>query len=270
MQKIGLEERKKLQLEILYNVHNFCLRNGITYFLSSGTLIGAIRHKGYIPWDDDIDIAMPRKDYDRFFQLYGTDIYTAMNLDKDEDWPYMGGGKVYDTRTTLTEEYLTQYNYKGLGVHIDVFPIDGLPNRKLARRLFRHEILVWRRLIACKIFPHPKDEHLLKHLCRKTISLLFKPIPVRIFFRKLNKLMRRYDWDKSSMASNLSNMSRRIPCDKSCFTSTQEHEFEGHLFHIPCGYDTWLRLIFGDYMKLPPLSEQVPHHDVDAYWKDRT
>ncbi len=269
MQKIGLEEQKRLQLDILCSVHDFCLRNSITYFLSSGTLIGAIRHKGYIPWDDDIDIAMPRKDYDRFFQLYGTDIYTAMNLDKDEDWPYMGGGKVYDTRTTLTEEHLRQCNYKGLGVNIDVFPLDGLPDKKLARRLYLCEILAWRRLIVCKI-SHPQSEHLLKHLCRKTISLLIKPIPVRIFFRKLNKLLRRYDWDKSSVVASLATITERVPCGKSCFASTQEQEFEGHLFHIPCGYDTWLRLIYGDYMKLPPLCEQLPHHNADAYWNDRT
>ncbi len=265
MRRIDIEELKKLQLDILCNVHDFCEKNNITYFLSSGTLLGAIRHKGFIPWDDDIDIAMPRKDYDRFFQIYGTDIYTAMNLDKDSNWPYPMG-KIYDTRTRLIERAV---KYDDLGVNIDVFPFDGLPNNKFIRKIHLNNVSIMRRLIyTFKLAPHYKGQNYIRDIFGKFVRLLLKPIHVKVLFCIFNKLVRVYDWDKSIYVSSLTTGPVRKACKKSCFIPTIQKEFENHLCHVPCDYDTWLRLIYGDYMQFPPISERVPHHDFETFWEN--
>ena len=119
MKEIKNDELRTIQLDILQNVHDFCMKHDIKYTLAYGTLLGAVRHGGYIPWDDDIDIAMLRPDYERFMQEYKNDIYkfTECRLDKDV---HIGFGKVEDTRTIVIEGG----NTKNLGVSIDVFPID--------------------------------------------------------------------------------------------------------------------------------------------------
>lgn len=121
MKEIKNDELRTIQLDILQNVHDFCMKHDIKYTLAYGTLLGAVRHGGYIPWDDDIDIAMLRSDYEKFLKEYKDDIYkfTECRLDKDV---HIGFGKVEDTRTIVIEGG----NTKNLGVSIDVFPIDDL------------------------------------------------------------------------------------------------------------------------------------------------
>ena len=121
MKEIGLKELRDLQLDILQNVHDFCVAHGIHYSLAYGTLLGAIRHKGYIPWDDDIDIAMLRPDYEKFMREYKDEVYRFCECRLDKDI-HIGFGKVEDTRTIIIEAG----NTKNLGVTIDVFPIDDL------------------------------------------------------------------------------------------------------------------------------------------------
>ena len=121
--EVTLAELRKIQLAILDKVHEFCMERGLRYSLGGGTLLGAVRHKGYIPWDDDIDIMMPRPDYDRFLQEFDGAYphYGVLWYKNDENclWPY---AKVYDNRTVLEEHFIKT------GINIDVFPVDGLPD----------------------------------------------------------------------------------------------------------------------------------------------
>ena len=125
----SLDELKKIELEIMKKIHEFCVENKITYYLAYGTLIGAIRHKGFIPWDDDIDILMKREDYNRFLELF-PEWCKDKNLSIANPWtkPYYGRPmtKVYDNRTFLTEpDFRSDDPY---GVFVDIWILDGFPS----------------------------------------------------------------------------------------------------------------------------------------------
>lgn len=123
---ISVEELKMIQLKILDSIDDFCKKNGIQYFLFSGTLIGAVRHKGYIPWDDDVDICMKRKDYDRFFSEFNQqrrDTLKAISAEIEKNY-YLASGKVIDTATVIEEENNCAMP---IGVYVDIFPMDNLP-----------------------------------------------------------------------------------------------------------------------------------------------
>ena len=127
-----IHELRQLQMGILDHVHAFCEANGLTYFLSSGMLIGAVRHGGYIPWDDDIDIYMPRCDYERFLQIYSdpSGVYRAIDPQRDPKY-YYTFAKVIDQRTLMLEKEVKGYE---IGVYIDIFPLDFSCNIQEWRR----------------------------------------------------------------------------------------------------------------------------------------
>lgn len=131
LQKIPFGNIKNLQLEILNSVHIFCVENDINYIIDFGTLLGAARHKGFIPWDDDIDISMLRPDFDKFSQLYKDNQYSFYNIDNDKSFPY-AFGRVYNTQTI---SFL--HNKIKKGIYIDVYPLDGIPSEeKLQKKVF--------------------------------------------------------------------------------------------------------------------------------------
>ncbi len=272
MLKIGLEERKKIQFDILCDIHSFCIENNITYFLSSGTLIGAARHKGYIPWDDDIDIAMPRPDYDRFFKLYKSENYKAVDIDTDSTWPYIMG-KVNDTRTTLKDDITGRgdedimVTHNDLGVHIDVFPLDGLPSCKLKCRLHLAKIYFLTFLVNRKTVSAKYSKGFMKKVFHYCMSMVLLPFKASQILSAKNSLVRKYDWNLSDLVSSLATTTERKIFRKSLFSSVIEIPFEKKMFYAPVGYDEWLRIVFGDYMQLPPEEKRVCHSRC-AYWKN--
>lgn len=141
-----MEELKSIQLGILKDVHDYCSSTNITYWLAYGTLLGAIRHNGYIPWDDDIDIAMPREHYEKFIQSYkkkNTVVYSCSNNKKY----ILHFAKVYDTRTILKE--YANMNIE-TGVYIDIFPIDNVPDFKKQQDQLCRKISFYRHVLFLK------------------------------------------------------------------------------------------------------------------------
>ena len=123
MKEITIEEKKRISLEILDVIHDFCKKNGIKYYLAYGTLLGAVRHKGFIPWDDDIDLVMSRPDYELFQKLFNVDGYTFVNEETKNIFPLVFG-KVFANNTFGVYNGISM-NY---GVAVDIFPLDGLPS----------------------------------------------------------------------------------------------------------------------------------------------
>lgn len=267
MKKIEVEELKALQIEILKHVHSFCTEMGINYSLCFGTLIGAVRHKGYIPWDDDIDIMMQRKDYERFileFSKTNSNLkILAPQITPNYYAPY---ANVIDIRTKMYEDHIIDSGEKG--VKIDVFPIDFVPQAILKRKLLfslTHIIIF---LITLKNSKLSSQKTWWKKMLSKIARSLLSKVDLSRFTDKMARKISRHN-NKSTVVNNL------VWCvygESSCFPSAIMNKytnvrFEGEDFMSIIDYDTYLTCQYGDYMKLPPIEKRVTHHDFVAFWK---
>lgn len=255
-----IHELRQLQMGILDHVHAFCEANGLTYFLSSGTLIGAVRHGGYIPWDDDIDIYMPRCDYERFLQIYSdpSGVYRAIDPQRDPKY-YYTFAKVIDQRTLMLEKEVKGYE---IGVYIDIFPVDYVSDDAQEReRVFKKKKLLYK-IRRCKISEENPLHSRLAYLCYKWL-----PVSVNCINRQIRKLI---VLDKPTQT--VCNMTEAGPTTaRSCFpaadiASSVDIAFENRTYKTMVGYKNYLSHTYGDYMKLPPEDQRVTHH-FEAYWR---
>lgn len=256
MKRVPIEECRKISLDILIDVAAFCEEHDMRYYLSVGTLLGAVRHKGFIPWDDDIDIMMPRPDYKRFLSEYNGK-YRVLK-------PSAGllyYAKVYDPHTIKYEADTDYKKNKAIGVDVDIFPLDGIVNDKetidkLYKKSCFLETLL--RLSNQPIF-----------LRKNPIKAINRIIPRIIGSKNLVKLIEKnaqtYDYDTSDYVVRMrwspNGFTGALP--KAVYEKDYG-EFEGHRFCIPKGYDEWLTAFFGDYMTLPPEDDRVTH-DFECY-----
>lgn len=256
---LNTKKLQSIELDALLNVDSICDKLGIRYFLVGGTLLGAVRHKGFIPWDDDIDIGMLREDYDLFVQKAQDllpDYLFVQNYKTDENVPF-NFTKIRNSRTTFIET--TVKNVKmNHGVYIDVFPIDYYPENILIAKI-KNALL---HFIAQRFNRDYYSERKLNYvLVRKVVNffsyLLFKKTKQAVVarehiikFGRKSKLMRNYSgvWGKREI----------VPAE--CFGSFIRLDFEGHQLMAPAAYDLYLSHIYGDYMKLPPVEKRVTHH----------
>ena len=264
MEKINGQQLKQIQLGILDIVHAFCIENNIHYWLDCGTLLGAIRHKGYIPWDDDIDIGMLRDDYDKFMTSFNgyTARYQFLCPEQNKDYAY-GAGKVIDTTTIL---YEPDRNGKKLRVNIDIFVYDNAPDDdKLVKRMFDFRDFYRKCNIA-----HTQDHDIIGGLGRKIgfqfLRFVTMPFPKNYFALLMTKNSKKYTNQETKRIGNFLSYSRNV-CEKEAFASFVEVEFEGKQYMAPIGYDKWLRSFYKNYMELPPVEKRVSTHVFEAYMK---
>jgi len=253
-----IQELRQIQMGILDEVHRFCEAQGLRYFLSSGTLIGAVRHQGYIPWDDDIDIYMPRADYERFLQTY-TDVsgrYRAIDPQREAHY-YYTFAKVVDTRTRMVEKEAEGYE---IGVYMDIFPVDYVTDDlKERERIFKQKKLLYK-IRRCKISNGNPLQSRLAYLVYKHWPLSVRQIEQRI--RKLILL--------AEPTRTVCNMTEAGPTIKGCFPAEDiatavDIAFEGRTYKTMVGYKDYLERTYGDYMTLPPVDQRVTHK-FEAYW----
>ena len=267
MKEIGLEELKKLQLEILLAVHDFCKANEIEYSLAAGTLIGAVRHKGYIPWDDDVDICMTRPNYDKFLRTFNGSHQNYHVLAPELNWDfYAPYANVCDNRTLLVENGLSHRSVE-VGVKIDIFPIDGCSDNRFE---FFAQCQKLMKLNAIMFYKRCQPKLSFSLLYFKTF--LHK---VSVAFRYYSSLQKeihaeatKYDYSKSEFAALMVFEPIAFKPPRQIFDEYIDIEFEGYLLRTIKEYDLFLRLRYGDYLRLPPKELQVPHHGFTAYWKD--
>jgi len=269
MEKITLKEQKKIQLDILKYTADICEKNDINYFLGGGTLLGAVRHKGYIPWDDDIDIMVPREDYERLIEVFNCNensVYELLCYKNCDDY-YYPFAKIVNKKTKMEE--LKFNEIKKMGVYIDVFPIDFLPDdEKKIKKIFKNYTKMYK-LIAMQ-----KDKRLnevtknkMKLLLKKILlPIITKPKIRRIILKKIDKLACNYkDTNKVACISGRYLEVEIMP--KEYISDSILVDFENMKFKIPLGYDEYLRKHYGDYMKIPPKEKQIAEHETVAYWR---
>lgn len=263
MKQITIKELKLLQLDILKTVHDFCNENQIRYSLAYGTLLGAIRHNGYIPWDDDIDIIMSRPDYNRFIKGFNSfsKIYKVISPEINLNF-YAPYANVYDNRTLLKETHLDNGDF--LGIKIDIFPIDGVFPNSIMYSIQKRCISVLNSLRSIKV-EHRYSNHSYKYYSkRKLVSI----IPMRLIQKLIVYISQLQHFENADYARNIVFESKNVPCiQKEIYEKMFLHKFEEYQFYVLEEFDTVLRGSYGDYMKLPPKELRVPHHNFKAYWK---
>lgn len=267
MKELTIEEMKKIELPILTSVHNFCVQNNLRYSLAGGTMIGAVRHKGFIPWDDDIDIMMPRPDYDKLISLYNNsqNRYRLISCDTDRDYfqPY---AKVVDPTTTLNEHY--DKKMKNLAVYIDIFPIDGLPDDNNEREKYWKKVFKKRNILSCTYQKSLQSEKGIKKLLRKIIFYTSCILPANFAAKRLNNYTRnKYSFDNSKyVAALVFGYGKKEEVPHSLYEKIGDFKFEDCVFKATEQFDLYLKNLYGDYMQLPPESERKTRHHAEAYY----
>lgn len=260
----GPEILRQLQLteaEMLSEIARICDENSLNYYLIGGTLLGAVRHKGFIPWDDDLDIAMPRKDYEKFKVLCQTELnekYYLHSIDTDPKyWVSFIKIRKKDTIFEPMQDKTIDTPYKG--VYVDVFPLD---NAKKERSLFQDF-----QAGICKALTSFQYRRRKATMPTKTPALIVIAWPILSLFpiKKISKIIDWVmQWDKKESDQYYANIGSNINIHKQTiekvrFNPPSKLEFEGKLYSAPKEYDYVLTRLYGDYMVLPPEEKRVTH-----------
>lgn len=269
-QPIGLAEMKALEFELLSFLAGLCEEHQLRYYLGYGTLLGAVRHGGFIPWDDDIDVLMPRRDYLRLIEIMEQKDFEnikILSLQNEADYIYPFA-KLIDARTVLYEGF-NQLDNVPLGVYIDIFPLEGMTDNRFAACLFFARLKLLRRILALSLqkFPVSGRNRFMRMLKLPLVLLLKLPGHQRIVGR-IDRLAGKRDFDRSDFVGCAvwsAHTSERMP--RSCFAGERQLAFEGSLFPVPADYDRYLTQIYGNYMQFPPEAERVSKHRMEAFWK---
>ncbi len=265
---VGIRDIQDEELKILLDFVRICEQNNLTYYISGGTFIGAVRHNGFIPWDDDIDVAMPRKDYNKFLELAQNQLeskFKLVHFNKCENVIHYFA-KIENSKYQLID-HTAAINRK-VNLWIDIFPLDGLPKNSIARKIHSFRLMSLRALFKFSLFETIVYQ---SNTDRPWYERVLIEVGKRIKFEKilnpynrmraLDRALSRYDFYTSKYIMNFmgsyklkSVMDRELVYGEGAY-----YNFEGHLFHAPKDYDRYLTQIYGDYMKLPPLEKRNQH-----------
>lgn len=265
MIQLTSEEYKKRLLSVLIKIDKICRENDIRYAIFYGTLLGSVRHGGFIPWDDDIDIAMTRKDYSLLRKYIADHPELELNFidaDNQKDTIYICG-KICDKKTVVKEGCFKSVD--GLGAFVDVFPLDNLPDDDKERKRFKSHARHMAKIVQHSAQLNPGKPRGLKHAILLYLSFVYSHcFSTYKTIKRLNKYCVKYN--------NIETVHVGVPYVVPYFKKTDLEElidlpFEGHMFKGPKNYDSVLRDTYGDYKKLPPPEKRI-NHLVECYWKE--
>lgn len=272
-EELDLKTIKERSLEILKFIDKTCKELNLRYYLAAGTLLGAVRHRGFIPWDDDIDIMMPRDDYEKLIHSFPkNDNFAFLNVHNTNNI-YCPYGKIIDKCTIKIEPLRAKY--LTVGVDVDVFPLDNYPNDYEEAALWCDEIKKIQRKKDSLLEPYGRGRNFVRTIMRNLIVFYnhiideLGIVSVKRYVVQLDILSKRYNsvatdyCGIAAIAAYGVNKRNR----KEVFADSVDVEFEGYTFPAPSGYDEYLRDYYGDYMQLPPLEKRQTHHVYKAYWK---
>lgn len=256
------------ELKVMKIIKEICEKENIRYFMIGGTLLGAIRHSGFIPWDDDVDLAMPRKDYERFLEVsnkYLPSNIFVQNFRTDDKYRY------YITRVLNKNILVEEKRFIGVDTpqayaSVDIFPIDGSPNIKFFRNIHYFRVMIRRFLMSLcyrdtidKERKRSKMENLLLNILIKIpFERIISPNKIK---ESLDKLLKKYGMENSLYSGTIMGAYRiREMVPTVMFGNPKLYKFEDDTFYGPELVDEYLKHMYGDYMKLPPKEQQKTHY----------
>lgn len=252
MIKVNNEELKEIEKQILEDVTKFCEANGIKYWLDQGTLLGAVRHSGFIPWDNDIDIGMLREDFDKFISSYASNMYKVHCIEagNSNDLTF---AKVYKKDTLLYDNSIQR------AINIDVFSYDYLSNNeRLAKKQLQCCANNYKLLMLQTKVHRPRKGNTVRRMLILLARRLIRLFPKGYFAHKVVRYATISKNDHSDYVAMLT-IGHKDVVKADLFRNLIKIEFEGKIYSAPRDYDAWLSIMYGDYMTLPPEEERYTH-----------
>ena len=264
MRKIELAEIKTIELEILRNFDAFCKANGIQYYLSNGTLLGAVKYRGFIPWDDDIDVLVPRRDYERLISLYqDTEKYRLYSLERHDTYAFPFA-KLCDITTRKEETNID--NGTELGIDIDIFPLDAWENMPNKQHREVKQISFLMLLLGCLKMKKAVASNSIKRMILLVVMSTRKILRRRFVCKLMIRAAKQKPRNATCVGCKvwpIYGQREIIPTE--VFSGVVDVHFEGGVYPAPVGYDIYLRSLYGEYSEDPPIEKQKSHHSFMAY-----
>ncbi len=266
MKELTLPEIKQIELEILRYFKEICREKDLHYFLSNGTILGAVKYQGFIPWDDDIDVFMPREDYDRLIADFkDSEKFVLFSNQRNPDFAFPFA-KLCDMRTRKEESGAN--NGVTLGLDIDIFPLDAWNGSLEQAQAAIDKIYGYIQKISLAKLPYSRGRNPIRTVLKYAALSGAKLVGANGYVKKIQKLVA-----KKSVATDPKYMGcfvwpiygRREIVPAQVFSSTVQVTFEGEEFSAPAGYDVYLRSLYGDYEQELPPEKQKTHHSFRAY-----
>lgn len=265
---------KNCQYELLEYVKKVCIENKLRYFLVGGTLLGAVRHKDFIPWDDDIDIALPRDDYNRLANYLEKNIdekffYQSRQTDKEYPFAY---AKLRYNNTLFLQKSLKNLEMHH-GIFIDIFPLDGVSDNPKKQKKYFKKIRTYNYMII-SYYLRKSNYFLFNKFVTFIMSIFYIFLGKKRIRDRLDKIATKYEVNDSKYVVNYFGAwgMREIIDKEYIFGENKEVFFHNDFFSSPTNYDKYLSHIYGNYMELPPVDKRVSDHnveDIQVFFEDK-
>ena len=273
--ELTFEQHRKILLDELIFIRDICDKNNIKYFLYGGTLLGAVKYKGFIPWDDDIDITLLRDDYEKLLKLleeHENEDYKVLHIYNTKDY-YYPFAKLVSKKTKLVEN---AKEIKELGVYIDIFPLDGISDdykkdlhkmrviMNLASKRMRIKNNIPKSILK-ETYKKQVKYKKVKDFIYDFVNYITMPLGYKFWVKKLDKRIKKYKVKNCNYVSRYKYHDEVFK--KSLFEESSTYKFENYEFKSIKDYDSFLKQVYGDYMGELPKEKQRSHHQIKVMWR---